>query len=172
MLVTLYLVAIVAANLLVAHFGPALSIFTAMVFIGLDLSTRDALHEKWRSKLWIRMGCLIAAGSIISYAVNRGAGRIAIASMIAFGTAALVDAVVYQILHKRPWLLKSNGSNVLAAAVDSLVFPTIAFGGFLPLIVLGQFVAKVGGGFVWSLVLKWFGRESGAPVGEQSVARA
>ena len=38
-------------------------------------------------------------------------------------------------------------------AVDSILFPTIAFGSFLPLIVLGQFAAKVGGGFVWSLLL-------------------
>ena len=45
------------------------------------------------------------------------------------------------------------GSNVFGALVDSLVFPTIAFGGFLPWITLGQFAAKVAGGFLWSLVL-------------------
>lgn len=162
MLVALYLTAIVSANLLVAHFGPALSIITAAVFIGLDLSTRDALHEKWRGQLWLRMGALITVGSFVSWAVNRDAGKIALASMIAFGAAATVDAVLYHFLRKRPWLQKSNGSNVLAAAVDSLVFPTIAFGGFLPAIVLGQFAAKVGGGFVWSLILNYYRKDEGA----------
>jgi hypothetical protein len=37
--------------------------------------------------------------------------------------------------------------------VDSVLFPTIAFGAFLPAIVLGQFVAKVAGGAVWSWIL-------------------
>lgn len=165
MLVMLYLLAIVGANLLVAHFGPALSVITAFAFIGLDLSTRDALHEKWRGRLWSRMGLLIVTGSIFSYAVNRGAGRIALASMVAFGCAATVDALAYHFLRKRPWWQKSNGSNILAAAVDSLVFPTIAFGGFLPLIVLGQFAAKVGGGALWSLVLGKVGNAAVSDVG-------
>jgi hypothetical protein len=44
---------------------------------------------------------------------------------------------------------------VPSAAVDSIVFPTIAFGGFLPLITLGQFAAKVAGGAVWSIILTY-----------------
>jgi len=39
-------------------------------------------------------------------------------------------------------------------AVDSLVFPTIAFGAFLPAVIALQFVAKVGGGALWSLALQ------------------
>ena len=40
------------------------------------------------------------------------------------------------------------------AAVDSVVFPALAFGAMLPLIVVGQFGAKVLGGAAWSLVLR------------------
>ena len=36
---------------------------------------------------------------------------------------------------------------------NSIVFPTLAFGGFMPVIVLGQFAAKVLGGFLWSKIL-------------------
>ena len=43
-IVGLYLVAIIAANLLVAKFGPAISIVNAFLFIGLDLTARDKLH--------------------------------------------------------------------------------------------------------------------------------
>lgn len=36
------------------------------------------------------------------------------------------------------------------AAVDSLIFPTLAFGALMPHIVLLQFVAKVAGGAMWA----------------------
>jgi len=155
--IAVYLAAIVAANLSVAMFGPAASILNAFLFIGLDLTTRDALHDRWHDDhLVLRMGGLIAVGGAISFALNAGAGQIAIASTVAFALAATVDGLVYAALGDRAYLVRVNGSNVPAAAVDSLVFPTIAFGAFLPLVVLGQFAAKVAGGFVWSLVLsRW-----------------
>ena len=152
--VLLYLVAIVAANLITARFGPAASYFNAFALIGLDLVVKDRLQDFWQHRhLLVKMGALIATGSLLSYALNRDAGSIALASFVAFGAAALVDALIYQRLRRRPWLTRSNGSNVPAAAVDSLVFPTIAFGGLNPWITLGQFVAKVAGGLVWSVVL-------------------
>jgi hypothetical protein len=145
---------IVAANLSTATFGPAASIVNAFLFIGLDLTTRDALHDRWQGRqLVIRMGALIAAGGAISYLLNAGAGQIAIASVVAFTLAATADGLVYSVLGERTYLVRVNGSNVVGAAVDSLVFPTIAFGEILPLVVLGQFAAKVAGGFVWSVVL-------------------
>jgi len=54
--------------------------------------------------------------------------------------------------------VRVNGSNVVSAAVDSVVFPTLAFGSFLPWVILGQFLAKVAGGAVWSLILPAFRR--------------
>lgn len=152
--VIMYLVAIVLANLSVAMFGPGVTIINAFLFIGLDLTARDKLHEAWHgNKLFVKMASLIAVGSLLSWLLNRNAGQIAIASMLAFGAAAVVDAIIYQILYKHNRMVKINGSNVFSAMVDSLVFPTVAFGSFLPLIVLGQFAAKVFGGFVWSLIL-------------------
>jgi uncharacterized PurR-regulated membrane protein YhhQ (DUF165 family) len=154
-LILIYLVAIIAANLLVVQFGPRVAIINAFLFIGLDITTRDYLHEAWRGKhLWLKMLLLIASGSILSYLLNRSAGPIALASFVAFAAAGLADTVIYVVLGERSKMLRINGSNVGAAAVDSLVFPAMAFG--FPLlwgIMLGQFVAKVGGGFVWSLLI-------------------
>ena len=62
------------------------------------------------------------------------------------------------LLGDYPRWMRINGSNVPSAMVDSLVFPTLAFGAFLWPIVLGQFVAKVLGGFVWSLIFEGFDR--------------
>jgi hypothetical protein len=151
----MYLSAIILANLSSTYFGAPASIVNAFLFIGLDLTARDKLHEAWNKNglIW-KMGLLIAVGSFLSWVINRNAGMIAVASFVAFACAALVDTVVYQFLHKSNYMVKVNGSNVFSALVDSLVFPTIAFGGFLPLVTLGQFIAKVVGGAIWSLILR------------------
>lgn len=156
MIIVLYLSAIVAANLLVAKFGPSIAIINTFVFIGLDLTARDTLHERWQHKnLWLKMAILIATGSALSAALSWQARNIAIASCVAFALAGLVDALMYQSLKGRAHLVKVNGSNVVSAAVDSIVFPALAFGFPLLLgVMLASFVGKVAGGFVWSIVLK------------------
>ena len=155
-LIAVYLAAIVAANLLVATFGPAVSIVNAFLLIALDLTSRDRLHAAWagRGLAW-RMAALIVAGSAISYLLNHSAGPIALASLAAFAASATVDALVYHLLRRRTWLVRANGSNVLSAAIDSLVFPILAFG-WPPLwaIVIGQFAAKTIGGALWAALLR------------------
>lgn len=153
-MVIAYLSALVAANLLVAHFGPWFSPINAFFLIALDLVIRDKLHEKWAVNLWPKMGALIVSAGAISYLLNPASGQIALASVVAFGCAMFVDAFVYQKLIKKGWMVKSNGSNAAGAITDSLVFPTIAFGGLLPHIVVMQFAAKFIGGITWSLILK------------------
>lgn len=153
--VFMYLIAVVLANLSVAYFGPASTIVNAFLFIGLDLTSRDKLHDLWHGKyLWPKMFTLIATGSFLSWLLNRNAGQIALASLAAFCVSGIIDAITYALLIKRPWFTRTNGSNLFSAAADSLVFPTLAFGSFMPLIVLGQFAAKVGGGFIWSIIIR------------------
>lgn len=156
-LIALYLSAIVAANLLVAQFGAEITVFNAFAFIGLDLTTRDALHEQWQGRrLWLKMLALIGVGSLLSALLNWNAAPIAIASFAAFLAAGVVDTMVYSVLGERSRLVRMNGSNVVSAAADSIVFPALAFG--FPLlvpVVVGQFAAKVIGGAVWSIVLNY-----------------
>lgn len=155
LLVGMYLAAIVAANLSVATFGPSITIVNAFLFIALDLTARDKLHEAWHGQglLW-KMAALIGAGSALSYLLNVNAGPIALASFVAFGVSAALDALCYQLLDRRSYLIKVNGSNLVSAAADSIIFPWLAFGAFLPWIVLGQFVAKVVGGALWAWLLR------------------
>lgn len=161
----MYLGAIVGANLLILEFGPKIAVLIGFLFIGFDLSSRDRLHDNWtgRGLAW-RMGLLIGSGSLLTFMINREAGEIARASFIAFAASAVVDSVFYWILREKSYLLRVNGSNVFSAAVDSLLFPWLAFGSILPWITLGQFVAKLGGGFVWSLIIRRRKRETGAPL--------
>ena len=152
--VIIYLVAIVLANLTLLLFGPTASIFNAFILIGLDLSLRDKLHDQWYGKnLWLKMLALICGGSAITVALNWEALPIAIASATAFLASGIGDALLYAKLRNYKFLIRANGSNVAGSALDSVIFPTMAFGVFMPEIIIGQFVAKIGGGAVWSFIL-------------------
>lgn len=154
LIVLAYLAANVLANLSVTFFGPISTPINAFLLIAFDLVSRDTLHERWHNKnLKLKMLLLIGAGAILSWLMNRGAGRIATASFVAFLLTGLTDTLVYHLLRNHTKLVKVNGSNLVSAAVDSIAFPTIAFGSFIPWIILGQFAAKVFGGYVWSMIL-------------------
>jgi len=148
--VSIYALAMTGANLSVAAFWPAVTPINAFLLIGLDLALRDWLHVRLRR--W-QMAALIAATGVLTLLLNPAAGKIAIASAAAFTAAALVDWSVFQRLIGKSWTTRANGSNVAGAAVDSLVFPTIAFGALMPQVVLMQFVAKVAGGAMWTWLL-------------------
>jgi queuosine precursor transporter len=152
-----FVAAIALANLVIAWLGPWVSPINAFILIGLDLSLRDYLHDKWREQLW-RMWLLIASAGVISWVLNPAAGRIAVASTVAFTLAALADAAVYHRLIDLSWMRRANGSNAAGAVVDSVTFPLVAFGwfpGVLAIIGL-QFAAKLSGGALWSVVIgRW-----------------
>lgn len=144
--VSAYAAAMVAANLLVSVFGPMITPLNAFVLIGFDLAMRDWLHVRLRA--W-QMLVLIAATGAVTFALNPAAGMIAVASAASFTAAALVDWSVFAVL-PGSWFKRSNVSNVAGAAVDSVLFPTLAFGMLIPHIVALQFIAKVLGGALWS----------------------
>jgi uncharacterized PurR-regulated membrane protein YhhQ (DUF165 family) len=145
-----YAFAITAANLLIVKFGVWMSPINSFFLIGLTLVLRDWLHV--RLKAW-QMALLITASGGITYLLNPAAAQIAIASSLAFTFAALVDWAVF-VKTPGTWFKRSNVSNVAGAAVDSVAFPTIAFGVLMPEIVLAQFASKIVGGFIWSALLK------------------
>lgn len=160
-LIALYLAAIVAANLSVALLGPGMVIINAFVLIALDLTTRDRLHDAWRGPhLWRNMALLIGAGSALSVALNLAALPVAVASCAAFALAGAADALVYSRLEHRSWCARANGSNVVSALVDSLVFLGVlaALGGLpwdaVPLLAAGQWAAKAIGGALWATALR------------------
>ena len=154
-----YAIAMTLANLSIATFGVWVSPINAFIFIGLDLALRDWLHIKL--KMW-QMGALIVSTGLLTYALNPAAGMIAIASALSFMLAALVDWAVFTKI-TGSWFKRANVSNVAGAAVDSIAFPTIAFGVLMPEIIAMQFIAKVFGGAIWSLVLR---QKAEFPVGQ------
>jgi hypothetical protein len=148
-LIALYAAAMTLANLSIAQWGPWVSPINAFLFIGLDFALRDLIHERLKTH---QMGLLIAATGLLTYVLNPAAGIIAIASAVSFTGASVVDWGVFTKA-SGTWFKRSTKSNVAGAAVDSLLFPTIAFGALMPQIVLAQFLAKVAGGVAWGFLI-------------------
>lgn len=160
LLVLAYLAAIVTANLTVAHWGAKAAIYNAFLLIGLDLVSRDRLHDAWHGHLLRNMSLLIVAGSALSYvaglALGTGpfVGRIALASCVAFACAATADTVVYHLRRRETWYERTNQSNIAGAFVDSFVFVALWPFGFAFTLAFTLFAAKVAGGVVWSFLLR------------------
>lgn len=163
-LIAAYLVAIVGANAAFALWGLAVEPWNSLLLIGLDLTVRDVLHRAWggRGLAW-KMALLILVGSLLSAllglltgdatagAIEGGVLRVAVASGLAFGSAASVDAATYGLL-RRAWL-RVNGSNLLGALADSAVFPWVAFGVVDWSLAVYFAAVKFVGGFLWWLAL-------------------
>lgn len=148
-LIAIYAAAIIAANLLVAQFGPSITPINAFFLIGLDLALRNYLSFRMNK---LQMAAMILGTGLLSYMVNPAAGMIAIASCVAFTASALADWATFNTVQGR-WMKRNLAGNSVGALVDSIIFPTIAFGALMPAIVLAQFAAKVAGGTVWGYVI-------------------
>lgn len=141
--------------MLLARYGSAFLVINAFLFIGLDFTLRDRLHETWKYRgLWWKMAALVALGSFLTYLFSPAAKNIALASAASFLAAGLVDSIAYHALRDRAQILKVNGSNILGSATDSILFPALAYGLFLPGATLGMFAAKILGGFFWFIILR------------------
>jgi uncharacterized PurR-regulated membrane protein YhhQ (DUF165 family) len=150
--ILIYSTAMTVANLLVSYFGPSITPINAFFLIGLTLTMRDFLHVRISQK---KMLVLILVSGLITYTINPSAGIIAVASAVAFTSAAFVDWVVF-VRMSGSWFRRANGSNIAGAAVDSIVFPTVAFGALIPHIIIMQFLAKVFGGALWAFLINYF----------------
>jgi uncharacterized PurR-regulated membrane protein YhhQ (DUF165 family) len=152
-LVALFLAAIVIANLTLTNFGPGWILPNAFFLIGLDFITRDRLADFWGTTRFAKMAVLIAAGGALSYWLNDDAAKIAVASTISFCAAELVEAVSYHVLRHQQWEDRAPKAALTAAIVDSILFPTLAFGTFVFTVSFGQFCAKLAGATFWTWVV-------------------
>ena len=145
----IYAAAVIAANLSVAAFGPSITAVNAFFLIGLDLALRNWIGQRLG---FAKMGALIVGTGLISYLINPASGMIAVASCVAFTVSALADWATFNTV-AGSWLKRNFAGNSVGALLDSVIFPTLAFGSLMPMIVLAQFIAKVAGGTVWGWVL-------------------
>ena len=156
--ILIFLIAIVLANLSIFYIGPHMAIWNSLVLIGLDLSVRDTLHERWHGKnLKRNVFFLVLSGALITLAFNTASIWICLGSVAAFSLALWGDSYVYEKLFHRSKLEKMNASNIVSAFIDSAVFVCIALH-FLPIkeqvnIIAMMSGAKIVGGAAWAWIL-------------------
>jgi len=155
-LVFIFVFAVTGANLLVQQIGPNISIVTAFFLVGLGMTTRGFLQECWGpGHLTRNMIALTALGCLGSLLINRDTLQLVIGSGVGMAAALLAGTWTHTRLAHRSLTQRINGANLASAFADSLFFPLIAFGWPpLVLVICGQFIAKVLGGYCWSVVLK------------------
>lgn len=122
-----YVGVIVAANYAVNRFGIVSVGFgllapAAVYFVGVAFTARDVIQETLGRYAVV---LAIIAGAVLSYFVS--SGRLALASGVAFLVSETADWLVYTPLREKDWLAAVTGSNIIGAAVDSLIFLWIAF---------------------------------------------
>lgn len=152
--ILIYVLAVIAANLIVWKFGKYGLFISSFTLIPFDFVMRCYFHERWKgAKLVFNLGVLITCASIATYLINMHTQQIAIASCAGFIVANIVAGLLYQVLIKRTYFVKINLTDLAAIVVDSICFQLIAFGGIDAVVTGGQIVIKFAGGLLWYYLL-------------------
>lgn len=144
-----YIAAIVAANVLTNIFGLVSTGFGLLVTAGtfaagFALLARDFV-QKHAGIPWVFAG--IAIGGLLSWVLSTPG--LALASVVAFTVAELVDLAVYTPLAKRGFVRAALASNVVAAPVDTIIFLSIAGFPLTVPVIAGQLVGKL----LWATII-------------------
>lgn len=143
-----YVATILAANYVTTQFGVVPVGFGLMAtagtyLIGVLFILRDSLQDV-AGKAAV-LGA-IALGAALSYVVS--APAIALASVVAFVVAEVVDFAIYTPLRRRGYIRAAATSNVVGAVLDTLLFLWVA--GFP---ISGAFAGQVVGKLLITLVV-------------------
>lgn len=152
--ISIYLLAFILSNFIVLWFGATGLIFTALLLIPFDFVMRCMFHERWKGiELIIKLGALIILSSLITYIINADSKSIALGSMFGFASAQIAAGIFYQIVIRKSYLIKVNGSDLIGILFDSIVFQYVAFNIIDFNITISQTMLKFMGGLFWYWIL-------------------
>ena len=145
---TLYIIAITAANWTTSHYGLVpmgfgLTATAGTYAAGLALLLRDVVQDAagWR---WVLVG--IASGAALTAFMSPA---LAVASTVAFLLAELLDMAVYTPLRESGWARAALLSGIAGAVVDTFAFLALAGFPITAQSVGGQLVGKA----LWTTAL-------------------
>ncbi|UGO52699.1 hypothetical protein OPT79_68 [Klebsiella phage vB_KpnD_Opt-79] len=150
LMICVYVAIFLLANLLVASFGPAVTPFNALFLIAADMVLRDRIQFE-SGAAWSILACFLAGFATVLIAP--GSEMIALASGLSCLLAGSASAIAFK-LKSGGFFQKALPANVIAAAVDSIAFPLIAFGSIMPGITAAQFAAKTIGASIILLIIR------------------
>lgn len=151
-MIVLFVLLYVAANLSVAYFGVWSTPINALVIISADMVIRDKIQHNFG--FWYSMLACFVAG-IATVIIDPSAGMIAVASVSSVILAGTGSAITFK-LKRGDFYSKSIPANTVSAAIDSIVFPMIAFGSVMIDVSLAQFAAKTVGAFIIIAIMRKF----------------
>jgi uncharacterized PurR-regulated membrane protein YhhQ (DUF165 family) len=153
-LIPLYLIAFISANLIVKHFGAYGLWFSSALLIPFDFVCRCIIHEKYKgARLIAILFALTVAAAGWTILINFDALNIALASCLGFAAAQVGAGIFYQSNKNKSWFFKVNISDLLAIIFDSIVFQYVAFWSIDPAVTAGQICIKFAGGLFWYYIL-------------------
>lgn len=119
---------------------------SGVLMIGLALVLRDWLHELAG---WEWSVAAVIAGAMMSLAISPPA--LAVASAAAFAASEIADTAVYSKLREKSRPAAVVASQIVGAAIDSMLFVWLAFGSFE--LSAGTTLAKIYAGALFAVVL-------------------
>lgn len=152
LIIALFLIAFVSANLIVKHFGVYGLWVSSFLLIPFDFICRCIIHEKLSGfKLLATLFILTMLAATITILINPNSVQIALASIAGFTVAQVTAGVMYQVslAEKKSYFIKVNVSDLVAIIFDSIVFQWVAFSVINPGVTLGQIGIKFAGGLLW-----------------------
>lgn len=164
-----YMLSIVFANLAVAEFGLVtffgLTFPAGAVMIGLTFSLRDFVQREWGHKdVWYFMIATTVITILMGVTLSDlpiPLWKVALASGVAFIVSEAIDWLVFYFL-KKDIIWRICISNIFSTPIDSLLFVSIAFGGFsfFSPPVYGQTIVKYVSGLLVIPVIWYFRKKT------------
>ena len=135
-----YVAIFTIVNLIVYYCGAWVIPITTSVCVAANMMLRDRVFCGKGLKF---SAAIAAAAGLCTFAINHGALTVAIASFTAVVVGAFVAGGAFKLLKNKVAIEKARPiANTCSAVTDSLIYPTIAFMTFLPLVSVEMFASK------------------------------
>ena len=135
-----YVAIFTIVNLIVYYCGAWVIPITTSVCVAANMMLRDRVFCGKGLKF---SAAIAAAAGLCTFAINHGALTVAIASFTAVVVGAFVAGGAFKLLKNKVAIEKARPiANTCSAVTDSILYPTIAFMTFLPLVSVEMFASK------------------------------
>lgn len=135
-----YVAIFTVVGLIDCYCGAWIVPFTTCVCVAANMMLRDRVFCDRGLKFSM---AIAAIAGLCTFILNSDALTVAIASFVAVVTGSFVSGLVFELLKNKLVIEKARPiANTCSAVSDSLLYPTIAFMAFLPVISMEMFVSK------------------------------
>lgn len=137
---SLYVAIFTVANLVVYSCGAWVIPITTSACVAANMMLRDRVFCGRGLKFSV---AIAATAGLCTFLINHGALTVAVASFSTVVVGAFVAGSVFKLLKNKMAIEKARPiANTCSAITDSLLYPTVAFMAFLPVVSAQMFASK------------------------------